>query len=106
MQKVYEASGLVEYAEPNHKVSVPLLPDMMMPAIPEPTPQAAGTGSVEVQLAPGANAALVSLVYGTPILSQTPEGCVRLAPTPKSSADTAARILRLCPSVLSATVTS
>ncbi|MNL44462.1 hypothetical protein D3C87_1670400 [compost metagenome] len=96
---------MVEYAEPNHKVSVPLLPDMM-PAIPEPVPQAAGTGSIEVQLAPGASAALVSLVYGTPILSQTPEGCVRLAPTPKSSADTAARILRLCPSVLSATVTS
>ncbi|MNY82026.1 hypothetical protein D3C86_2239050 [compost metagenome] len=50
--------------------------------------------------------ALLSLVYGTPILAQTSEGCVTLAPTPKSSADTAARILRLCPSVLSATVTS
>lgn len=110
MQQIYEASGLVEYAEPNHKVSVPLLPDMM-PAVPEPAPQktepqVAGTGSVEVQLAPGASAALVSLVYGTPILSQTPEGCVRLAPTSKSSADTAARVLRLCPSVLSATVSS
>lgn len=105
MQQIYEASGLVEYAEPNHKVSVPLLPDMM-PSVPEPSPQLAGTGSVEVQLAPGANAALVGLVYGTPILSQTPEGCVRVVPTSKSSADTAARVLRLCPSVLSATVSS
>lgn len=104
MQKIYTDSGLVEYAEPNHKVSVPILPNMR-PHLPS-YPSEPGTGSVHVHFSPGAIPELVALVYGMRPLGSGPDATETLAPSPKATAKTAARILRLCPQVESATVSS
>ncbi|HEY9855280.1 MAG TPA: hypothetical protein V6D05_06045 [Stenomitos sp.] len=101
MQRVYSDSPLVEYAEPNQKVSVPLLPEMPSRQRPKP-PAKPGTGSVDVHFAPGTNPELINLVYGTRTLGPGPEGTLRLAPSPKASAPTEAQVLKLCPSVESA----
>lgn len=102
MRHVYEGSGLVVYAEPNHRISVPLLPNLHR----RPKPAQPGTGSVDVRLAPGSNLDLINLVYGTHTLGSYAENGFHLAPAPKASALVAARILKLCPSVLSATPSS
>ncbi len=102
MQRVYGASPLVEYAEPNHRVSVPMVPEML-PEKPRYTPPAKpGAGTVDVRLAPGANLDLINLVYGTRTLGPGPQGTMRLAPSPKASAATEAQVLKLCPSIESA----
>lgn len=105
MQRLYGASPLVEYAEPNHKVSVPLLPEMpgRRRSAPPVKPEAS---AVDVRLAPGADLALINLVYGTRTLGQGPDGMVRLAPSPRASAPTEAQVLKLCPSVESAVPSS
>lgn len=106
MQRMYGASPLVEYAEPNYRVSVPMLPDMA-PQKPRRAPGAKpGAGTVDVRLAPGANADLLNLVYGTRSLGPGPGGTLRLAPSPKASAPTEAQVLKLCPWVESATPSS
>lgn len=102
MQRVYGASPLVEYAEPNHRVSVPMIPDMPSEKPRYTPPARPGVGSVDVRLAPGANLDLINLVYGTRTLGPGPEGTTRLAPSPKASAATEAQVLKLCPSIESA----
>lgn len=102
MQRIYGESPLVEYAEPNHRVSVPLLPDMGPKKVRPTPPTKPGAGTVDVRLAPGTNPELINLVYGTRTLGPGPEGTLRLAPSPKASAPTEAQVLKLCPSVESA----
>lgn len=106
MQRLYGASPLVEYAEPNYRVSVPMLPDMA-PQKPRYTPNTRpGAGTVDVRLAPGANLDLINLVYGTRSVGPGPQGTLRLAPSPKASAPTEAQVLRLCPWIESAVPSS
>jgi hypothetical protein len=104
MERIYKASGLVEYAEPNRRISIPRLPGMrpFRPGFPGST----ATGSVKVRFVSGAIPDLVALVYGMRPLGPAADGVLHLAPNLKTSPDTAARILRLCPSVQSAQVSS
>lgn len=92
MVRLYQASGLVEYAEPNHRVSVPTLPGL---------PPARGTWKatkVKVVLAPGASLELVNLVFGTTTLSTAPGGFY-LSPAPDVPPALQAHLLRLCPAI-------
>lgn len=94
MIQVYEGSGLVEYAEPNHRISVPT-----MPGLPGSRSERRVT-RVRVTYAPGTSPDLMNLVFGTHTLGSAPEGGWFLSPSPKTTAAVQARILRLCPSVL------
>lgn len=103
MQKVFEESGLVQYAEPNHKVSVPIMPGMR-PKAPKWGPHA--SSSIEVMFQPGALPDLVNLVYGTQFIGAPHGNLAHLAPSSHSNVEIAARVLKLCPLVQSVRVSS
>lgn len=103
MQKVFEESGLVQYAEPNHKVSVPIMPGMR-PRAPKLAPHA--SASIEVMFQPGALPDLVNLVYGTHYIGAPHGNLVHLAPSVHATPEIMARVLKLCPLVQSVRLSS